>query len=56
MKVDLSCVKNIDAKLIKDEFLKAVGIESLQKFMVYGELMCNPGLYDYKNEGVSGTY
>ena len=38
MKVDLTCVKQIDAKLIKDVFLKAVGIESVQKFVVYGEL------------------
>jgi len=39
-------------------FVMQVGVKAfmLKKFVAYGELMCNPGLYDYASNGVSNKF
>jgi hypothetical protein len=55
---NLTCVKEIDVAKLKVAFAEQVGVEAsmIKKFVVYGELMCNPGLYDYATNGVSNTF
>ena len=55
---DLTCVKEIDVAKLKVAFAEQVGVETsiIKKFVVYGELMCNPRLYDYETNGVSKTF
>lgn len=58
MKTDLKCVEAIDAAKMKMAFVIQVGVKAFQvkKFVVYGELMCNSGLFDYDVSGVSGSF
>ena len=51
-------VKKIDCAAIKEAFCKICGINSndIDKFLVFGELMCNPGYYEYAKEGLNDTY
>jgi len=57
-KTDLKCVKAIDAAKMKESFIEATGLDPalIEKFVVYGELMCNPNLYDYTKNGVHGSF
>ena len=58
MKVDLAVVRAVDVKSILEAFLLETMLEEAQveKFVVYGELMCNNDLYDYEERGVQNTY
>jgi len=58
MKTDLKCVRSIDAAKIKMAFVEECGLqmENIKRFVVYGELMCNSGLFDYDTAGVSKTF
>ena len=48
-KTDMKCVRAVDAAKIKEAFIEATGLDPalIERFVVYGELMCNPNLYDY---------
>ena len=46
-KTSTDALKNIDVAIIKKEIEEAIGIEDIGNFVLYGELMCNKGLYNY---------
>ena len=51
-KVSLESVGKVDAKTIKAQLLEQTGIaaDSIKCFNLYGELMCNKGLYSYTKD------
>ena len=57
-KTDLKCVRAVDAAKIKEAFIGATGLDPahIERFVVYGELMCNPNLYDYTKKGVAKSF
>jgi len=57
-KTPLTYVKNIDVAAVKADLLNITGIEEeeMSCFNLYGELMCNKGLYDYTENQVDGTH
>lgn len=57
-KTDLSCVGEINSQKILTELASQTGINeaSIQTFVVYGELMCNSGLYNYKTNKMDKTF
>ena len=54
----------VEASMIKKFVVSLINFQIFKKFVVYGELMCNPGiqgsrnprLYDYETNGVSKTF
>ena len=48
----------LDARMIKDGVCHAASVDPCQiaRFCVYGELMCNSGLFDYASRKLGGTY
>jgi hypothetical protein len=36
--------------------MSGVSSELIQNFVVYGELMCNKGLFNYENENLYGKF
>lgn len=58
LKTDLKCVRAIDAQKLKDAFIEECDIDAdlITKFVVYGELMCSPNLYDYTKNNVAKTF
>lgn len=57
-KVSLDQLDNLNVKAIKEDFLNLTGIESekIERFNLYGELMCNSNLYDYSEKKISKTH
>jgi len=57
-KTPLDFVQKIDAKAVKADVLKQTGIgeDSITCFNLYGELMCNKGLYNYSTDKLDGTH
>jgi hypothetical protein len=58
LKTPINCVRECNTSIIKDEVLKRAGIdaESIKKFVIYGELMCNKSLYNYSTDKLAGTH
>ena len=56
-KAPLANVEKIDTVAIKKELLAQTGIseDAIQTIVVYGELMCNKGLYRYDEDNLFGT-
>ena len=54
----MKCVRAIDAAKIKEAFVEATGLDAalIERFVVYGELMCNTDLYDYTKNKVAKTF
>lgn len=46
-KTPLEGLKNIDVAVVKKTIEELAAVEDLGNFVLYGELMCNKGLYDY---------
>lgn len=57
-KTPLDYVQKIDGQAVLDELLGLTGItaESVSVFNLYGELMCNKGLYNYSKDSIDGTH
>jgi hypothetical protein len=57
-KTPLTGVHQIDANLILDKICSSTEIkrDTIDTFVVYGELMCNNDLYDYSTEKIDGTF
>jgi len=57
-KTSLDYVRKIDSNLVLNEILDVTGIkaETIEKFLVYGELMCNKGLFGYSQDKLDGTF
>lgn len=57
-KTSLDCVRKIDSNLVLNEILDVTGIkaETIEKFLVYGELMCNKNLFGYSRDNLDGTF
>jgi len=48
-KTTLDGLKGIDVAAVKKEIEGLICVEDLGNFVLYGELMCNKGLYDYED-------
>ena len=46
-KTNIDYLKKMDVNPLRDELNQVCGVD-LQNFVLYGELMCNSGLYNYK--------
>ena len=46
-KTPLEGLKNIDVAVVKKTIEELAAVEDLGNFVLYGELMCNKGLYNY---------
>lgn len=55
-KTSLDALKNIEVAPVKKEIEELAGIENLGNFVLYGELMCNKGLYDYEDKNLSSAW
>lgn len=57
-KSPLTGVHQIDANLILDKICESTEIkrDTIDTFVVYGELMCNSDLYNYSTDKIDGTY
>lgn len=57
-KTTLDGVNAVDSAKIKAKVMEVSGLDSatVDKFVVYGELMCNKDLYDYKEKNLGGGY
>lgn len=55
-KTPLDALKGIDVAAIKKEIEGLAGIEDLGNFVLYGELMCNKGLYDYEEKNLASGW
>jgi len=57
LKTPLTKVREADIEMFKEKLCLAVGLEeeSIERCLVYGELMCN-NYYDYKDRGLKGEW
>lgn len=55
-KTPLAALKGIDVAAVKKEIEGLIGVEDLGTFVLYGELMCNKGLYDYSEKNLSAGW
>ena len=57
-KTTLEFVEKLDAAAVKADLIAATGIAegSIECFNLYGELMCNKGLYNYSQDKLDGTH
>jgi len=55
-KTPLDALKGIDVAVVKKEIEGLAGIEDLGNVVLYGELMCNKGLYDYAEKNLSAGW
>lgn len=49
-------MKAIDVAAVKKEIEGLIGVEDVGNFVLYGELMCNKGLYDYDDKKLPGAW
>lgn len=58
LKTSLKDVRALDVTVLRRAVLSAAAIaeEDVDAFVLYGELMCNPGLYRYAAAGLPGTH
>lgn len=55
-KTSLDALKPIDVAPVKKEIEGLIGVEDLGNFVLYGELMCNKGMYDYEDKGLAAGW
>merc|ERR1711957_425327 len=57
-KCSLDQLEKLNVNLIKENLLNLANIPTdiVERFNIYGELMCNKGMYDYAELKIAGTH